>query len=202
MALRVECPAVGPSGQDTTGAVCLDATADEGPSSPGSFGPYRIWPAGAPYIERTGSSPDPTEVVTLTEVTQIQASGLYVAPVRGFEEVAVSQTLVVGEALQTVATWRRLSDGQSLVVGLTRVADDWLPLDVYLHPADSPTIVEPTMLDGRFAITERTSAAWGSRAIPPLTVQVWLGGRQLSLEARGLQESELLDVARAILASR
>jgi hypothetical protein len=143
------------------------------------FGPYRLLPPGTKFIERDyGTPPAPDDFRDEDDPETLRAWPMYVPPPEGVRELSLAGQVVRGKPFQVRAEWER--DGKVVHAVMTDYPETLLPLDVYLHPAESRIMVKAEMIEGRFAIIQEPLAG----PAPNVGyVAIWLDGVELALRS-------------------
>lgn len=162
------------------------------------FGPYRVLPPGTAFIDRDyGPAPAPTDFVDTSDASAIEQWSAYVAPPNGVSQQSLSARTLKGVPLQVFATWSQ--NGARIDVVVTDYPDAMLPIDVYLHPSDSPIAVRTETLAGKPAVIEEPAA---KPAAGVGYVAIWLGDVELALRSPDVGQDVLREIASQVARSR
>jgi len=194
-AREVAGPSVGPYGQQGE-LHYFENPAHEYSGGAKEFGPYRLLPAGTKYIPRPPKDPRPaTSVEEVRDVARWKGTNLDVPAPKGFVERRAAATVIDGTTIDAVSfAWS--SPSGTIYAVVHSVAEDRLPLDVYLTFDDSPIEERPVMIAGYHAIVEQPR----SGPAPNVGyVAVYVAGRSIDLHSPDMGQDRLVQVAQELL---
>lgn len=188
---EVDGPAVGPSGQTGQMTYLENPAVVEFDGSGELHGPYRLLPPGTKYVSREYSRAwDSADYVEASSSDVLDLIS-WAQPPLEHSLASARGTLVDGEIATFDIVWRR-DGGSTVTLSGGRLAPWRLPLDVYLHPADSAIQVRPIEVHGYPAIIVEPS----SGPAPNVGyLRIAFDGFDLAIQSPDLPHDQLVEVA-------
>jgi hypothetical protein len=132
----------------------LENTATGDGSGAKMIGPYRVFPPGTKYQQRSLAIPRATSTERLPDRTAFLGTRLDMPAPKGFVEVSAVATVLNGTELDSVDyTWR--GPAGTLHANVRLIPDAWLPLDISLPLPGSAVETSVVALSYGFAVVDR-----------------------------------------------